>query len=271
MTEIVRLDRARRHVRRQASCTVGRADMFRVLCHRGRHVIIGARGDTSGAADRLVLREVSDRMSASLARFLKDFSAPPPVAASAAFELPSPGSMDFAFPAEPEVDLDELRREAHEEGRVQMRAELEEEHARELEGLAESHRQSLAAMTKAFESQMADTITAAVSGIAGELQQLLSAHVMDALLPLLDEQMAARAVESLAGAVRGVFADAGGIELVLRGPATMAERLGQQLSDLDIALKHIEAPGPDISVEHDDTILRTRLSAWRESVEELLK
>lgn len=210
-------------------------------------------------------------MSASLARFLKDFSAPPPMVASSAFELPASPAMGFDFTPEPEIDLDEIRREAREEGRAEMRAELLEDLARERDALAETHQQAMAAQADGFERQMADHVASALSGIAGEVQQVLSAHVMAALLPVLDAQMAARAVDSLAATIRGLFADAGGIEVVLRGPATLAEKLGSQLCDMEIAFKHVDAPGPDICVEHDDTVLKTRLSAWRESVEELLK
>lgn len=210
-------------------------------------------------------------MSASLARFLKDFSAPLPVAAPVSFDLPSSSQIDFAFPAEPEVDVDEIRREAHEEGRAEMRAELQDEHGRELEALAETHRQEIAALNEGFQQKMAEAIATSMSGMRGEFEQTLSAHVMKALLPILDERMAARAVESLAGTIRGVFADAGAIELVLRGPSALAAKLEAQLSELDIAFRHVDGPGPDISVEHDDTVLKTRLSAWRESVEELVK
>lgn len=209
-------------------------------------------------------------MSAGLARYLKDFSAPPPSAPDI-FELPPPTEIAFDFPSEPQIDLDALRREAHEEGRAEMQAELHAAHQLEIDALIASQRQVEEDMAAAFEQKMAEQLADALPRIATDLRDLLSDHVMNALRPILDAAITDRAVESLAQTVRSVFAGEGGIELVLKGPGSLAEKLRERLVGLDLDFKHIEAPGIDLSVEHGDTVLMTRLSAWRESVEELLK
>jgi hypothetical protein len=209
-------------------------------------------------------------MSAGLARYLKDFSAPPPSAPDI-FELPPPTEIAFDFPSEPQIDLDALRREAHEEGRAEMQAELHAAHQLEIDALIASQRQVEEDMAAAFERKMAEQLADALPRIATDLRDLLSDHVMSALRPILDAAITDRAVESLAQTVRSVFAGEGGIELVLKGPGSLAEKLRERLVGLDLDFKHIEAPGIDLSVEHGDTVLMTRLSAWRESVEELLK
>ncbi|MCD2179028.1 hypothetical protein [Rhizobium sp. C1] len=209
-------------------------------------------------------------MSAGLARYLKDFSAPPP-SAPEVFELPSPAEISFDFTPEPQVDLDELRREAHAEGRAEMQAEMEETHRREIEALIAQHRQNEAEMAAALEQSVADQLSVALPRMAAQVQEFLSGHVLNALRPILDEAIAERAVESLAQTVRTVFAGEGGIELVIKGPEALAERLRERLAGEDLDFRHVEAPGIDLSVEQGDTVLMTRLSAWRESVEELVK
>lgn len=209
-------------------------------------------------------------MSAGLARYLKDFSAPPPTAPDV-FELPQQAEIAFDFEPEPQIDLDALRREAHEEGRAEMQAEMEAAHQQQLEALMASQRQVEADLAAAYEQKLAEQLAEALPRIATDVRELLSDHVVNALRPILDAAITDRAVESLAQTVRSVFAGEGGLELVLKGPGPLAEKLRERLVGLDLDFKHVEAPGVDLSVEHGDTVLMTRLSAWRESVEELLK
>lgn len=209
-------------------------------------------------------------MSAGLARYLKDFSAPPPSAPDV-YELPEPTEISFDFPPEPQIDLDALRREAHEEGRAEMQAEMQAMHQQQIDALLAEQRQAEAEMAAAFEQKMAEQLADTLPRMAADVRELLSAHVMNALRPILDAAITDRAVESLAQTVRSVFAGEGGLELVLKGPGSLAEKLRERLVGLDLDFKHVEAPGFDLSVEHGDTVLMTRLSAWRESVEELMK
>lgn len=209
-------------------------------------------------------------MSASLARHLKDFSAPPPSIADP-FEMPA--AVDFAsdLVQEPQIDLEEVRAEAREEGRTMMRLEMEAEHAQALAALQAENREAQAAQARAVEAEMAARIAEGFASMAADLQETLSKNVLNALMPLLDKQMAERAIESLAATVRSAFAEEGGPELVLRGPAHLADQLADRLTAADYRLRHIEAPGVDLTVEYEETVLVTRLSAWRDSVEELLR
>ncbi|MCD2172710.1 hypothetical protein [Rhizobium sp. C4] len=209
-------------------------------------------------------------MSAGLARYLKDFSAPPPSVPDV-FELPQASEIAFDFEPEPQIDLDALRREAHEEGRAEMQAEMQAMYQQQIEALMASQRQAEADMAAVYEQRMAEQLAEVLPRIATDVRELVSTHVMNALKPILDAAMTERAVESLAQTVRSVFAGEGGIELVLKGPGSLAEKLRERLTGLDLDFKHVEMPGVDLSVEHGDTVLMTRLSAWRDSVEELLK
>ena len=209
-------------------------------------------------------------MSASLARYLKDFSAPPP-STPEVFELPQADEIGFDFTPEPQVDLDELRREAREEGRLEMQAELEEVHRQQMEAMVAAQRQAETDMKAAFELKMAQELSDALPRMVRDIQEVLSGHVIAALQPILEQSIADRAVESLAQTVRSVFAGDGGIELVIKGPGALAEKLRERLRGEEIEFRHVEAPGIDLAVEHGDTVLVTRLAAWRESVEELMR
>ena len=212
-------------------------------------------------------------MSASLARFLKDFSAPEPAPTPAhdPFDLSAMNEVAFEFPQEPAIDLEEERRVAFEEGRAAMRAELEAEHAAELAAMADARTAAEAAMVKHFESEVMKRISSSLSVITGNLERSVSASVFNTLLPILDKEIAGRAVEALAKSVRSAFEEPGGVELVLRGPQALARPLGELLTESGFRVRHIEADGPDIGVEFEDSVFVTRLAAWRDNLEELIR
>jgi hypothetical protein len=211
-------------------------------------------------------------MSASLARYLKDFSAPPPVVQpESSFGLAAMSDFEFDAPVVPEIDLEEERRAAFEEGRAAMRIQLEAAHAEEIAALQDARRESEARMTQMFETEIAVRIANSITEVEASLTNALSAHVFNALLPLIDEQMAARAAEALVKTVHSIFQDEEGIELVLRGPQSLAGPVGDKLAEAGYKFRHIETDEMDLTVEHGDTVLMTRLSAWAESVGEILK
>jgi hypothetical protein len=212
-------------------------------------------------------------MSASLTRFLKDFSAPPPAAIveESFFDFPAADDVQFEMPAAPEIDLEEVRRIAFEEGRAAMRAELEVLHAGEVAALRKAHADALSGAKETFETEVVTRLEGQLRDIEGRVEALLSAGLLDVLIPIINDEMAKRAIESLAEIVRAVFQDEEGLELILRGPQTLADPLAELVASCDFRLRHIESDEIDLTVEHGDVVLMTRLSAWAESVGELLK
>lgn len=218
-------------------------------------------------------RESTEDMSASLTRFLKDFSAPPPapVVEESFFDFPATDDVQFEMPTMPEVDLEEVRRLAFEEGRAAMRAELDVQHAGEVAALRKAQADALSGAREAFEAELVGRLAGQMKDIEGRVEELLSASLLDVLIPIINDEMAKRAIESLAEIVRTVFQDEEGLELILRGPQTLADPLAELIASSDFRLRHIESDDIDLTVEHGDVVLMTRLSAWAESVGELLK
>ena len=218
-------------------------------------------------------RESTENMSASLTRFLKDFSAPPPAAMveDTFFDFPAPEDVQFEMPAAPEVDLEEVRKLAFEEGRAAMRAELEVQHAGAVAALRKAQADALSDAKERFEAESVEKLAGQLKDIEGRVEELLSAGLLEVLIPIINDEMAKRAIESLAEIVRTVFQDEEGLELVLRGPQTLADPLADLIASSDYRLRHIESDDIDLTVEHGDVVLMTRLSAWAESVGELLK
>ncbi|MCO6187114.1 hypothetical protein [Rhizobium sp. L1K21] len=211
-------------------------------------------------------------MSASLARFLKDFSEPelPPVV----FEEPSPAGFDMESlslePDEPPVDIEAERAEAYAEGRAAAEAELRDQFQAQIAEMEEARRNELETI-KAENAAALANISAKVDLARDELIQSLSAAAMNALLPLIDEMLANKAIEILAKQVRDGFSADDGVELRVHGPAELTEAFVTALGEADFTVKHIEADSPDLTVVHGDMIFATRLSAWIDGVRELLQ
>lgn len=209
-------------------------------------------------------------MSASLARFLKDFSEPelPPVV----FE-PSSGfdveSVSFE-PEEPPVDVEAERAEAYAEGRAAAEAELRGEFEAQILALQENKNKELEAL-KAENVAALASVSAKVDLARDQLIQQVSAATMNAFLPLVDEMLAGKAVELLAEQLREAFSAEDGVELCVHGQAEMTQALEDALGDAGFRIRHVEAASPDLTVEHGDMIFATRLSAWIDGVRELLQ
>lgn len=213
-------------------------------------------------------------MSASLARFLKDFSEPTPPPAmpgESVFDFSATSAPEFDLPPEPEIDLEEERREAFEEGRMAMRSELEAQHAEEIEALSQAQAAAEEELKARLEAEMASQLAAKMAEMEQRILEQLSAGVINTLMPILDEQMAKQAVDALADTIKSAFHDEEGVELVLRGPQSLATPLEEALGAAGFKLRFVETDDLDITVEKEETVFMTRLSAWSHSVEELLK
>ncbi len=213
-------------------------------------------------------------MSASLARFLRDFSEPE--LPQAAFAQSAAPAMDFDIeslsvePDEPPVDIEAERAEAYAEGRTAAEEELRAEYEARIAALEEAHRNELETM-KADNAAALSAISGRVEAVREEIVQEVSAAALDALLPLVDEMLVAKAIENLASQIRDAFSADDAVELVVHGPQDLVGLLEAALGEAGFKLRHKEAAGPDLTVENGEMIFATRLSAWVAGVRELLQ
>ncbi len=213
-------------------------------------------------------------MSASLARFLRDFSEPE--LPQAAFAPSATAAMDIDIaslsnePEEPPVDVEAERAEAYAEGRAAAEEELRAEYEARIAAMEEAHRNELETI-KAENAAALSAISGRVEAVRQEIVQEVSAAALNALLPLVDEMLVAKAVENLASQVRDAFSAEDAVELVVHGPQELTALLETALGEAGFKLRHKEAAGPDLTVEHGEMIFATRLSAWVAGVRELLQ
>jgi flagellar biosynthesis/type III secretory pathway protein FliH len=212
-------------------------------------------------------------MTAPLARYLKDFGAAPvamPVMPSFDDEeQDSPFSFD-AMPSEPPVDLEAERAAAHAEGFEQGRADVQALWDEERAATAARHAEEIATLRRSLEEQAAARIETGFRSTVDTLAVCLSDQVAQVLAPVLSEVLAEKAIGDLAQMIRTALAASPAATLTVHGPLSLFDLLQQALGEEAPQLRHVETPDLDLSVDIDEAVLVTRMSAWAASLKKVL-
>ena len=211
-------------------------------------------------------------MSAMLSRYLKDFSDIKPVAPMVENDVLGGDLFGFADIAdEPPVDLEAERRDASSEGRAAATAELTEKHAIELQTLELVHQRELEEMKTRYDAEIAAVFAARLVQIAAEVADLVSTATARAIAPVLTEEVAERAVVSLAALLREQLTDGVAAQIIVKGPHQLFALLHAELGEKAEMLRHQETDDVDLAVEVDGSVLVTRISAWSTSLKKVLE
>ena len=213
-------------------------------------------------------------MSVQLARYLKDFGAPPR-AKTPAFEAPSfndgAAAETFAMPpAEPPVDVAAERAEAFAEGRAEAEAELSAKHEADMTALKDAHRAELDELKARYEQDYARALAERFSALTGEVADLVAAEAAQVLAPVMSEVLTKGAVADLARMIAEGLQGDEGMTITVKGPANLFEQLQTHFGDPVPAFRHVEMQDVDLTVEFGETVLVTRMAAWADTVRKVL-
>jgi len=214
-------------------------------------------------------------MSASIARYLKDFSVPEPVISAASARFSDDfgeqlSQLDFLnTPSEPARDVEAELAVAFEEGRAAATLELQEIHRAERIAADEQHHNEIQALKDQFFAELSEKVEANCRAIRSEVAERLTNQVTQALIPVLTEKLAKLAASELADKVISLFNQPSGITLVVRGPVHLYDIFKERLETAGFELHHFESDDIDLTVEFDDSVLVTRMAAWVEATRSL--
>lgn len=215
-------------------------------------------------------------MSMTLARYLKDFSAPEPPALVLDDLAFAPSGLDDDMPMlglpEPDpVDIEQERRQAYEEGYGAARQELIEAHARESEAMETAHREAMAALEERYNQMLSQAIQAGLTKIASALAASVGEQAVAALAPVVSDLLTEKAVVDLAALIRSAILEGEAGHVTVRGPRRLFDILQGLLPEQQALLRHIETEDLDLSVDIEETALVTRISAWTASLKKVLE
>lgn len=221
-------------------------------------------------------RKMAAAMNAMLTKYLKDFSVPESTALVEQDLLSSLASspldnMTFLPEPQPEIDVEAERKGAFDEGYDQARSEYEQRFAGELASIVESHEEELRQIGERHEEEVMRVIHARFFDMTVAISQSVADQTLQALLPIIDADVARRSVNALADAVRKAMTEEKAADVLVRGPMRLYEMLRPKFDERGIACRHVEAETIDIIVEINETVLTTRLSVWAQSLAEVME
>lgn len=218
-------------------------------------------------------------MSASIARFLKDFGEPeaPALPSADVFnaELPSFGDFaDTSFEAaasEPVLDIEAIKAAAFEEGRAAAVAELTEAFEKEKLELMSQNVAETENLRNELTQELGAKVGAQIYDTMDAIANFLADQTLSVLTPVLTEELSKRASEELAQLVKSTLTDRSCTKLIIRGQAPMLEAFTKALGDPAPEIHFIEAEETDLSVEIEDSVVVTRMSAWASSLRKVMQ
>ena len=214
-------------------------------------------------------------MTASIARYLKDFgepTPPPPILAE------DPGSFDFgdSFPAAPDdprevPDIAADRAEAHAEGYEAGIAEARTSWEAEREELQKAHAEAIAEIRAKYEADIATVVEKKLGEAALLIAQAVSDQTARVLAPVVEQALVSKAVADLADLLRAAILEGDAAIITVQGPAHLFEKLSAALGIEHAGLlRHVESSDLDIAADVGGSALVTRLSAWSARLQEVL-
>ncbi len=224
-------------------------------------------------------------MSASISRYLKDFSAPKvdlsivpqryfpdlddDISSEAVFavkqqpQIPPP-------PVQPQIDVEAERREASVQGRLEAEKELSAAHAKEIAKLTARHAAELETMRTRFDTEIAAMINNRVSEMGSQIATLLADQTARVLAPVMDQVLLQKSIADLAKMIEHSIDAGEGCKINVKGPLPLFEALKRHLKDETLIFRHQETADIDLSVEFGESILVTRMAAWADTVGKVL-
>ncbi|MCO5733028.1 hypothetical protein [Rhizobium sp. SSA_523] len=211
-------------------------------------------------------------MTPPLSRFLKDFSAPPPLP-PVVTAISEDFGAGFAFEDvhhEPPVDLEAEKARAYAEGEAAAEARLKAQYDAE-RALSEAENAKAESLLRArLEGEAVTRLETRLRESVDQVADQVCAELAPLLAPVLEEALAKRAVKQLAAAVKQALMAEKAAQITVRGPQSLFKQLQDAMGEDAGDLRHIESADLDLSVDINEAVLVTRLSAWAGSVKKVL-
>lgn len=117
------------------------------------------------------------------------------------------------------------------------------------------------------ENQIARRFAAALAEVEETLTELVCGSVAGILAGILNDELVRKSVEALASRLQEVTRSSGALQIDVKGPVSLFEKLQDALGENMPELRHTEDGSPDLVIEIDSQIVSSRIGEWRQSVE----
>lgn len=160
--------------------------------------------------------------------------------------------------------------EAVAKAEAELAERLQQEYEEKLAAERERHKQEVEELQQQLGKQMGETIAERFSAMEQHTVDVTSSLVARILGVALTEELQSRAMERLSEIITSALNDREAVRISVHGTAFLCEQLRGILGERATQVNFVEAPGLDLSVQVDESILETRLAEWSEALSEVL-
>jgi len=185
------------------------------------------------------------------------------------FENASAMLVDVVHAPEPEnIGQEDLTETAYRRGLDEGTRLAEESIATQLKALQEEHQAQLQELRDTTDRHYAEMLAEGLQKEFVGLEQRLAASLASLLGPLVEERLSEIVVGSFASTLKNLWDREQALSIKVQGPASLLERLVEQLGPEASRIETEEAATGDLRVVLNDTLVESQLSNWLSMISE---
>ncbi|MEP0232019.1 hypothetical protein [Roseibium sp.] len=185
------------------------------------------------------------------------------------FENASAMLVDVVHAPEPEnTGQEDLTETAYRRGLDEGTRLAEESIATQLKALQEEHQAQLQELRDTTDRHYAEMMAEGLQKEFVGLEQRLAASLASLLGPLVEERLSEIVVGSFASTLKNLWDREQALRIKVQGPASLLERLVEQLGPEASRIETEEAATGDLRVVLNDTLVESQLSNWLSMISE---
>lgn len=185
------------------------------------------------------------------------------------FENASAMLVDVVHAPEPEnIGQEDLTETAYRRGFDEGTRLAEESIATQLKALQEEHQAQIQELRDTTDRHYAEMLAEGLQKEFIGLEQRLAASLSNLLGPLVEERLSEIVVGSFASTLKNLWDREQALSIKVQGPASLLERLVEQLGPEASRIETEEAATGDLQVVLNDTLVESQLSNWLSMISE---
>lgn len=171
-------------------------------------------------------------------------------------------------PLPPQIDMQEKIATEVADAESRIRQELGAAFEADLSLERERHERQLAEFQASFAAEAGKRIAEGWDEIAVQIAEITTGVTAKLLAPLLSDDVTRRSIDRLAATIRESLADREAVRFKIAGPGTLFASLKETLGPLAAQCDFTEAPGFDLNVAIEGSVIETRLAEWSAKINE---
>ncbi len=167
-------------------------------------------------------------------------------------------------------DVDALIAQAVLRAEAELAARMAQEHAAQLAAERENAALETQALMQGLGTDLGELVSARMDRLQDQLSEAIGAAAARTIGGVLSQTLRERSLAELAATVAATLADTETMRIEVRGPAHLFETFSRMLGERAGRLSFTEAPGFDLAVSIDETVIETRMNEWSAALSGML-